>query len=134
MKTIIKNLIQRKEVRFLIVGIINTAVGYGSYAILLSIGTQYLIANTIATIIGIINSYLWNRFFTFNSKNKALAEIARFFSVYLVSYCFSMLFLYLIVGHFNINTYLAGVLNIISTTIISWYGHKNFSFKDNNKI
>lgn len=117
----------------MIVGGINTAVGYGSYALFLLFGAPYLIANTLATIIGVINSYLWNRFFTFKSKGKALNEIVRFSFVYLVSYLFSMLFLYLIVDYFKTNVYLAGVLNIMTTTIISWYGHKNFSFKDTSK-
>lgn len=124
----INNLLNRKEFRFLIVGGINTVVGYGAYVLFLSI-VPYLIANTLATIIGVINSYLWNRYFTFRSKNKALNEIIKFSSVYLVSYCFSMLFLYLIVGSLGMNVYFAGILNIIVVTTISWFGHKNFSFK-----
>lgn len=128
-KVLLSDLLKRKGVRFLIVGAINTAVGYGSYAVLISIGLQYLIANTLATIIGVINSYLWNRFFTFKSKGKAMSEIVRFSLVYATSYCISMLFLYLIVGRLGVNVYIAGALNIIITTIISWFGHKNFSFK-----
>ena len=130
MNICINNLINRKEFRFIIVGVINTIVGYGAYAILLLFGFQYLIANTVATVIGVANSYLWNRFFTFKSKAKARNEIVRFSIVYMVSYFFSMIFLYLIVGHLNVNTYFAGVMNIVITTIISWYGHKYFSFKD----
>jgi len=126
---LMKKIFNRREFRFLMVGGINTAVGYGAYALLIFFGLQYLIANTLSTIIGVINSYLWNRFFTFKSKGKALGEIARFSLVYFISYCLSMLFLYLIVGKFGLNTYIAGALNIILTTTISWFGHKNFSFK-----
>jgi len=111
------------------VGGINTAVGYGCYALFLLISIPYLIANTLATIIGVANSYLWNRYFTFKSKNKATSEIVRFSLVYLVSYLISMVFLFIIVGKLGINTYLAGLLNITITTLISWFGHKNFSFK-----
>ena len=128
-QSLIKKLLSKQGFRFLMVGGINTAVGYGAYALLIFFGLQYLIANTISTIIGVINSYLWNRFFTFKSKDKALGEMARFVLVYLVSYCASMLFLYLIVGKLGLNTYLAGILNIVLTTTVSWFGHKNFSFK-----
>lgn len=128
-QSFIKKLLDKQGFRFLMVGGINTAVGYGAYALLIFFGLQYLIANTISTIIGVINSYLWNRFFTFKSKDKALGEMARFVLVYLVSYCASMLFLYLIVGKLGLNTYLAGILNIVLTTTVSWFGHKNFSFK-----
>lgn len=128
-KKTIDDLLKHKEVRFLIVGGINTVVGYAAFALFVSIGLQYLIANTLATVIGVINSYLWNRFFTFKSKGKAMGEIIRFSLVYATSYCISMLFLYLIVGRFGVNVYIAGALNIIITTTISWFGHKNFSFK-----
>jgi len=128
-----KKMLKRTEFRFLVVGGINTMVGYGAYTLFLSISLPYLLANTLATIIGVINSYLWNRFFTFKSKGRALTEIIRFSVVYLFSYCFSMLFLYLIVGSLGVNVYIAGALNIIVVTAISWFGHKNFSFKAREK-
>ena len=129
-KSLIQKIISRQESRFLMVGAINTLVGYGAYALFLSVGVPYLIANTLSTIIGVINSYLWNRFFTFKSKGKAMGEIIRFSFVYLISYCCSMVFLYLIVGQFGVNVYVAGILNLVMTTLISWFGHKNFSFKE----
>jgi len=127
-------LITRREFRFLIVGAINTLVGYGVYALLLSFNVNYLISVTISTIIGVINSYIWNRYFTFKSKARATSEIARFALVYLISYCFSIVFLYFVVGIFGLNPYISGVLNIIATTTISWFGHKNFSFKSEREV
>lgn len=129
MKNKIVKVFKKREFRFLMVGGINTAVGYGCYALFLLINIPYLIANTLATIIGAANSYLWNRYFTFKSKNKASSEIGRFSLVYLISYLISMVFLFIIVEKLGINTYLAGLLNITITTLISWFGHKNFSFK-----
>ena len=128
-KSMITRLLGRQEFRFLMVGGINTAVGYGTYALFISLGFDYLVAFTIATIVGVVNSYLWNRFFTFRSSSKALSEISRFALVYLVSFCVGLLFLKVIVGWLGINQYLAGILNIMMTTAISWFGHKNFSFK-----
>ncbi|MEI7689439.1 MAG: GtrA family protein [Candidatus Saccharibacteria bacterium] len=128
-KSMINRLLGRQEFRFLMVGGINTAVGYGTYALFVFLGFDYLVAFTIATIVGVINSYLWNRFFTFRSSSKALSEISRFALVYLVSFCVGLLFLKVIVGWSGINQYLAGILNIMMTTAISWFGHKNFSFR-----
>jgi putative flippase GtrA len=128
-RIIINKLLNRLEFRFLMVGGINTVVGYGAYALFIFVGVDYLIANIFSTIIGVANSYLWNRFFTFRSKSKALSEIARFSLVYLTSFLCGMLFLYVIVSQFGVNRYVAGALNIIITTAISWFGHKNFSFK-----
>jgi putative flippase GtrA len=129
-KMTINELLKRRGFRFLIVGGINTVVGYGAFAFFVFFGLQYLIANTLATIIGVVNSYVWNRFFTFKSKNNAMNEMIRFASVYLISYCLGMLLLYVIVGYLKMNVYPAGVINMAVTTMISWLGHKNFSFKE----
>ena len=78
----IKKLFARQGFRFLFVGGLNTLVGYGVYAILLFLHFNYLVANSISTVIGVLHSYLWNRFFTFKSKEKAGKEFMKFISVY----------------------------------------------------
>jgi len=75
----IKQILKKQEFRFLFVGGLNTLVGYGIYALLLFFQVNYLIANTISTIIGIGHSYLWNRFYTFKSKEKASKEILKLY-------------------------------------------------------
>lgn len=127
----LKQILKRQEIRFLFVGCLNTLVGYGLYAILLFLNVNYLIANTISTVIGVLHSYLWNRYFTFKSKEKASQEILKFISVYIVSYLIGMSTLYFFKELLNISPYVAGLINLIITTLISWFGHKNFSFKPN---
>ena len=130
---LIKKLFSYQPIRFLFVGGLNTLVGYGVYALLLYIGVNYLIANTISTIIGVAHSYLWNRFFTFKSKNKALKEITKFVSVYIISYLIGMCTLYIFKDKLNISAYLAGLINLVITTLISYFGHKYISFRDESK-
>ena len=130
MKNFIKKLTGKKEIRFLIVGGLNTVVGYGLYALFLSIGINYLLANTLSTILGVIHSYLWNRFYTFRSHEKASREIVKFASVYGVSYVIGMMTLALFKSVLNIDPYIAGLLNLVITTLISYVGHNKFSFKN----
>ena len=59
-----------------------------------------------STILGIIHSYLWNRFFTFKSKEKASKEIVKFFFVYLISYLIGCATLYIFKNKLNIDVYL----------------------------
>lgn len=125
----IKKLFEYQVIRFLFVGGLNTIVGYGIYALLVYLGINLYIASTISTIIGVFHSYLWNRYFTFKSKEKALAEIVRFISVYIVSYLLGLLTLFISNKIFNIDPYVAGLVNLVITTLISWFGHKYFSFK-----
>ena len=130
MKNSLKKLFNHQTIRFLFVGFLNTIVGYGLYIILLSININYLLANTISTIIAVIHSYLWNRYFTFKSKQKAITEITKFISIYITSYTVGVISLYTLKNSFHINEYIAGLLNLIITTTISYFGHKYISFKN----
>ncbi|MBP3461171.1 MAG: GtrA family protein [Bacilli bacterium] len=125
----IKELFKYQQIRFLFVGGLNTIVGYGSFALLLLTGMNYLLANTISYIIGVIHSYIWNRKFTFKSKNKSILELIKFVSVYVVNYLIGLGSLYILVDILKIDKYLAGALNLVITTLISWFGHKYFSFR-----
>ena len=129
MVTWIKNLFSIQGIRFLFVGGLNTLVGYGLYALFLYFHINYLLANTLSTILGVIHSYVWNRFFTFKSKEKALTEIVKFVSVYIVSYLLGSLTLFLFVSWLHLDQYIAGLCNLVCTTLISWFGHKYFSFR-----
>lgn len=135
MKKLIKKMFAHKGIRFLFVGGLNTIVGYGSYALLLLIGFNYLLSNTLSYIIGVIHSYLWNKNFTFKTKTKNISEIIRFVLVYISSYLFGLFTLFILVHYLKLNPYLAGLVNLIFTTLISWFGHNKFSFRsdDNEK-
>ena len=124
----IRNLIDKQGIRFIIVGFLNTVVGYGFYSLFIFLGIYYLIANTLSTIIGVIHSYLWNRLFTFKSNNRINKEVPRFIMVYLVSYILGTIVLYILKDILNMNPYIAGFINLIITTIISFIGHKYISF------
>ena len=58
-------------------------------------------------------------------------EICRFISVYLFSFAIGNLVLLVTVEWMTLTPYLAGGINLAMTTIISWFGHKYFSFKSN---
>jgi putative flippase GtrA len=80
--------------RFLIVGVVNTMVGYG-----VILGLQYLVgfgphvANVGGYLIGWIVSYVLNRRFTFGSDRRHREGLPLFLSVALVSYAFNALVL-----------------------------------------
>ena len=129
MKQKIESLFKIQQIRFLFVGGLNTIVGYGTYALFIFFGVNYLIANTLSTIIGVIHSYIWNRNFTFKSSKSVKKEILKFVLVYGVSYLIGTLNILILVSLFNINEYISGGINLVFTTLISWFGHKYFSFK-----
>ena len=124
----LKLLFEHKEIRFLFVGGINTAVGYGTFALCIFCGLHYVFAQLISTVIGVINSYFWNKYFTFRKRSKSLSEVVRFISVYAVSYVINLGLLFVLIDMMKMNEYLAGTLGLIATTLISYIGHNKFSF------
>ncbi len=125
----IKKLFKIQQIRFLFVGGLNTIVGYGTYALLIMLNVNYLLANTISTVVGVIHSYIWNRKFTFKSNKNVKSELFKFVIVYCISYLIGLFNIFILVSKFGINKYAAGLVNLIITTFISWFGHKYFSFR-----
>ncbi|MDE6597502.1 MAG: glycosyltransferase [Clostridia bacterium] len=135
-KSFISKLYHDQRIRFLFVGALNTAVGYGVDAgftalfLKLGISTAVAIAagGAIGTVIGTIHSYLWNKFFTFQSKKKSFWEIVRFVLVYAVQYGISF-GMNLGLSKVISNPWIYKLITICVTTVISWFGHKYFSFR-----
>jgi putative flippase GtrA len=125
----LKGLFHDKRVRFLFVGGLNTVVGYGSYSLFLFLGLHYFWATTLSTALGILNSYFWNKYFTFRTPRRSGRELVRFLSVYAVSYLMNLGILKLMVDIWHWNGYLAGAVALLLITLISYFGHNFFSFK-----
>ncbi len=79
----------RQAVKFGLVGVINTGVDLGLYWVLTRLvftsPDLSVVAKAISYTAGVINSYFWNRNFTFHSKNKTLGGFILFFSINLVA-------------------------------------------------
>jgi putative flippase GtrA len=117
------------KIRFLFVGILNTIVGYGVYALCIYEGLSYSPALIITYLVGIAHSYFWNKFFTFRSREKSLGEIVRFFLVYIAAYLVNLVTLYVCVDGMKMNVYFVGIAAMFITTLISYLGHKTISFR-----
>ena len=118
-----------QRLRFLAVGALNTAVGYGLFAFFVFVGLHYLMAQLVASILAIAHSYIWNKYFTFQSPGHSLPEMLRFLGVYAVSYALNVALLFACVEWAHLNPYLAGVVGLFVTTAISYLGHRKFSFR-----
>jgi putative flippase GtrA len=65
----------RQFVRFLVVGLGNTAVSFVVYRVLLIVGTPYLIAAPLAFAAGAVNGYVFNRRWTFAAADSTRARV-----------------------------------------------------------
>lgn len=132
-----------RRLKFIFVGGLNTLVGVsvelGIYLLMglpfslsnkeLATPIQILVATILSYTIGTIHSYLWNKYFTFESKERSVGEAVRFFSVYAVQLGVNYLLKLLLVQGFGMNTFIAMVLTLFVTTVMSYVGHTTFSFR-----
>jgi putative flippase GtrA len=117
----------RRIFKFVCVGLLNTFVGYGAFFIL-SFFLNYLVALVVAHFIGVTNSYLWNKYWTFQVKKFRPAELIKFNIVYLFALGANILILYIAVELLAVNPRLGQLAVLPLVTLLSYFGHKYWSF------
>ncbi|WP_309065064.1 GtrA family protein [Microbacterium sp.] len=73
-----------RPVRFIVVGVLNTAIDFGILLLLTSLGMGMFLANVISTSTAFGFSFVANRSFTFRSSGDARVQIVKFAAVTLV--------------------------------------------------
>lgn len=118
--------------RFAIVGCTNTAVDFGVFTLLRAVfDLNYLLCQTVAYIAGILNSFVLNKVWTFESKTSNLhtsLQLGRFIIVNIVSLSASLLGLKLLSGELHINVYLAKAAVTVLTQAINYSGYRWWVF------
>lgn len=126
---LLDTIFEKQIYRFVAVGILNTIVGVGAYFILLDLNIYYLFSALISHIIGVTNSFIWNKKWTFKSKGNLRKESLKFTSVYGVTFVINLVLLVLFVEKFRFNPKIAGVFALGICALISYFGHKYWSFR-----
>ena len=118
--------------KFGFVGVLNTMIGYGSFILLLNY-TNYLAALVISHLIGVSHSFIWNKYWIFESKGigvvAGLYEFAKFNSIYAGVFITNAVVLIISVNVLDIDPRLSQLIALPIITIISFMGHKYWSFK-----
>ena len=130
----VAGLVADERVRFLVVGGINTVVGYALFAILQitaghvigylgSLYGSYVIAVTLA--------FVLHRRFTFqvHGTGNRFVDFVRFASVYVVSLAANTVVLPVFVELVGLDPLVAQAVSVVVTTVVSYFGHKYFSFR-----
>ncbi|ADV47280.1 GtrA family protein [Nitratifractor salsuginis] len=111
--------------RFIAVGVLNTAVGYGLFAFFIFLGLHYALASLLATILGILFNFHTIGKIVFGCHDYRL--MVRFFAVYGITYLLSIAFL-AVFDFLGVNMYLAGALLLAPMAVISFLLNKYFVF------
>lgn len=118
--------------RFIGVGLLNTAVGYALYGLLILLTVPYLAALLIATIMGMIFNYFSIGRMVFRTEGGRLV-FAKFIAAYSVVYGINATALDILIKHFQFNLYIGQALCIPLSVLISWLLMNYWVYKNNDK-
>lgn len=117
-----------RVLRFLLVGVLNTAVGLGSiYACKYFFALPDVPANVIGYLFGLVNSFFWNRRWTFAHSGDTTRTVIKFILTFLVAYATNLATVLALV-HGGVNPYLAHALATAPYTALFYLGSRYFVF------
>jgi putative flippase GtrA len=134
MYALLGRLARDQRVRFLAVGVTNTVVGYLVFLaftlwVFADVHLGYLLSLALSYVVGITLAFVLYRRFVFPVHGHLLRDFARFVSVYLVAIGINAAALPLLVEVARVPPLLAQLMILVVTTLLSFFGHKKFSFR-----
>lgn len=123
---------RREEVRYLIVGGFNTVVGLALYAgfhALLGHQWGYLLVLIPAYAVGIVISFLTQRYLVFGVRGRVLGDFARFTLVQLSGLALNAVILAVVHVSTSIPPVPAQAISLFFVAVATYFSHKFFSFR-----
>ena len=123
-------LVAARPFRFLLVGLWNTVFSAASFAALYYLTGRrgYMGVLTLSTILGVTNAFLCHRVFTFQSRAPFWRSYLRFYIIYGIQIGLNFALLPMAVEWFGISPVVAQLLIVALTTLLTYFGHRQFSF------
>lgn len=121
-------------IKFGVVGLSNTLISYGMYAVLTYIGVPYVLASVIGFMVSVLNSFFWNNRFVFKKnageQRNLWYTLAKTFLAYAGTGLFlSSILLVLFVEKMGISKYIAPILSLVITIPLNFIINKFWSFR-----
>jgi len=123
---------RREQILYLVVGGWNTLFGYGVWAglqYLLGSHVHYLVVVVLSWPIAVLNAYLGYRLVVFHSHGPLLAELPRFSLVYVATLIANLALLPLALNALPLNIYVIQAVFTAAVVVVSYLGHKYYSFR-----
>jgi len=127
-------LIQKYEqfIKFCIVGTANTTISLATYYLLLKLDIPYLIASTLAYLLGMANGYFFSTSFVFNKTHNTWQAV-KFISVSLSSLVINLLILYLLVDFLLADKMTSQIIATIFNVIYTFFLNRIWTFGWNQR-
>jgi len=126
----------KKRWRFLLVGGWNTFASYLIFFALCIFLQQenYQKILLYCFLLSTIHSYITQRIFVWNSRNKVRPEIIKFFALSIVFYLTNAFCLKILVDHFNMNILFSQLIITCLIVYVNFYIQKNYVFLEQKRF
>lgn len=128
-------LLKDQRVAFLAVGAANTVIGALWFIVFNALlghrfgwAGQY-IALVITYIVAILCAFVLYRKLVFRVSGHLLRDLARFSSVYVTTFVLNLAMVAVIVKWLGFDAVISQLLFVVVSTVVSWFGHRNYSFR-----
>lgn len=119
--------------RFSAVGILNTLVDFITFTIFNElIGVGYIISQVLGYSFGVMNSFIFNRRWTFkdrDSDKKTFHELIEFIAVNLISLTITLIAMKFLVKGFILNIYISKIIVTIIAQVTNFLCYKLWVFR-----
>lgn len=116
--------------KFIIVGIINTAVTYLVFFLLRQFGVLPEISNAVGYVAGVANSFIWNKLWVFHTKDTNVwKELSMFLLVFLLCYGIQFLAFTTMIHQLNMNEYIAQLISMCIYTVLNYVLNRTLAFR-----
>ena len=132
MLAVIRRLLGDERVRFVIIGGVNTVVAFLLFVLFeLTLGGRYFLSLFLAYLLATMLAFVLHRRFTFGvtGRQSLIPDFLRFESVYVVMFLLNAALLPLFIEIFGWPSLVAQAVIVVFTTVVSYLGHKFFSFR-----
>ena len=118
-------------IKFGVVGVLNTAIDFGLYYLLSRyvFTSQYVLCKMISYFGGTLNSYLFNKYWTFKSKEKISKEAVSFLIINVSSWVINSGAMYVCVHYLELHDMLSFFIATFLSFMFNFWFQKMITFK-----
>lgn len=122
----------KQFLKFSVIGVLNTAITFITYTLLVHFQINTIISNSIGYILGTVNSYFFNNYWVFKAKDKSKEVFTKFIIVNIITLCVSNGLLIYITERMMVEKILAQAFVIPVTTVFNFLLNKFWTFDKKN--
>lgn len=128
----VANALDRRGVRFVLVGVVNSLFSFGAFAALQStVGehVHYLVVLVISHVVGVLEAYVLQRWLVFRVSGHWWRDLAKFWSVYLVALGINAVALPVLVEVVGVPVLWSQAIIMATTALGTFVVHSAFTFR-----